>query len=103
MAAAVDRQCHLRRQPDQGHPAHGRHRPCENPAEAEEAGRADPIGGVAMNVLVVEPGFLPYEHEVDGLREMEALSRSAVTAVCSARSLCAAWGKKVLSPLPRSR
>ena len=27
-----------------------------------------------MNVLVVEPGFLPYEKEINGLAEMQKLS-----------------------------
>lgn len=34
-----------------------------------------------MNVLVVEPGFLPYEHEVDGLREMEEIVGGAIEAI----------------------
>ena len=34
-----------------------------------------------MNVLVVEPGFLPYEQEVDGLREMEKIVGGAIEAI----------------------
>ena len=34
-----------------------------------------------MNVLVVEPGCLPYEKEVDGLREMEEIVGGAIEAI----------------------
>ena len=81
MAAAVDRQRHLRRQPDQGYPAHRRHRPYENTAEAEETAWSIKIGGTGMNVLVVEPGFLPYEKEINGLRDMQELVGGSIQAI----------------------
>ena len=34
-----------------------------------------------MNVLVVEPGFLPYEKEVYGLEEMQALVGGPIQAI----------------------
>lgn len=34
-----------------------------------------------MNVLVVEPGFLPYEKEIDGLREMEETVGGPIEAI----------------------
>lgn len=34
-----------------------------------------------MNVLVVEPGFLPYQQEVDGLREMEEIVGGPIEAI----------------------
>lgn len=34
-----------------------------------------------MNVLVVEPGYLPYEQEVKGLHEMQALVGGLIDAI----------------------
>lgn len=34
-----------------------------------------------MNVLVVEPGFAPYEKEVNGLKEMQAIVGGLITAI----------------------
>lgn len=34
-----------------------------------------------MNVLVVEPGYLPYEKEVNGLHEMQAVVGGDITAI----------------------
>lgn len=34
-----------------------------------------------MNVLVVEPGTLPYEKEIDGLKEMQALVGGSIQAI----------------------
>lgn len=81
VAAAVDRQRHIRRQPDQGHPTYGRHRPCENPAEAKEAGRSDKIGGATINVLLVEPGVLPYEKEINDLSAMRKTVGGRIQAI----------------------
>ena len=33
-----------------------------------------------MNVLVVEPGMAPYEKEIDGLKDMQAIVGGAITA-----------------------
>ena len=34
-----------------------------------------------MNVLVVEPGYLPYEKEINGLHEMQALVGGLIDAI----------------------
>ena len=34
-----------------------------------------------MNVLVVEPGFLPYEKEIDGLKDMQKLVGGYIQAI----------------------
>lgn len=34
-----------------------------------------------MNVLVVEPGILPYERDINGLKEMQALVGGPITAI----------------------
>ena len=34
-----------------------------------------------MNVLVVEPGILPYEREINGLKEMQAVVGGPITAI----------------------
>ena len=34
-----------------------------------------------MNVLVVEPGVLPYEKEINGLKEMQAVVGGTITAI----------------------
>ena len=34
-----------------------------------------------MNVLVVEPGILPYEREINGLKEMQAAVGGPITAI----------------------
>ena len=34
-----------------------------------------------MNVLVVEPGYLPYEKEINGLEEMQAVVGSWIEAI----------------------
>lgn len=34
-----------------------------------------------MNVLVVEPGFLPYEKEIKGLREMQKIVGGSIQAI----------------------
>lgn len=34
-----------------------------------------------MNVLVVEPGYLPYEKEIDGLRDMQELVGGSIQAI----------------------
>ncbi len=34
-----------------------------------------------MNVLVVEPGMAPYEKEINGLREMQAVVGGLITAI----------------------
>jgi len=34
-----------------------------------------------MNVLVVEPGILPYEKEINGLKEMQAVVGGPITAL----------------------
>ena len=33
-----------------------------------------------MNVLVVEPGMAPYEKEINGLRDMQAIVGDTITA-----------------------
>lgn len=34
-----------------------------------------------MRVLVVEPGILPYEKEINGLKEMQAVVGGPITAI----------------------
>ena len=34
-----------------------------------------------MNVLVIEPGILPYEREINGLKEMQAVVGGPITAI----------------------
>lgn len=34
-----------------------------------------------MNVLVVEPGMVPYEKEIDGLKDMQAIVGGRITAI----------------------
>ena len=34
-----------------------------------------------MNVLVVEPGTLPYEKEINGLEEMQKIVGGLITAI----------------------
>ena len=34
-----------------------------------------------MNVLVIEPGILPYEMEINGLKEMQAVVGGLITAI----------------------
>ena len=34
-----------------------------------------------MNVLVVEPGFLPYEQEINGLSDMEKIVGGPIEAI----------------------
>lgn len=34
-----------------------------------------------MNVLVVEPGYAPYEKEIDGLKEMQAIVGGLIQAI----------------------
>lgn len=34
-----------------------------------------------MNVLVIEPGILPYEREINGLKEMQAVVGGPITAL----------------------
>lgn len=34
-----------------------------------------------MNVLVVEPGYLPYEKEINGLEEMQAVVGGWIEAI----------------------
>lgn len=41
----------------------------------------DLIGVVILNVLVVEPGYAPYEKEVNGFREMQAVVGGTIQAI----------------------
>ena len=34
-----------------------------------------------MNVLVVEPGYAPYEKEINGLEEMQGVVGGLITAI----------------------
>ena len=34
-----------------------------------------------MNVLVVEPGMAPYEKEINGLKDMQAIVGGRITAI----------------------
>ena len=80
-----------------------------------------------MNVLVIEPGILPYEREINGLKEMQAVVggktkrlSSAMTkrcfqtclstavwreamAVCLARFLSVDWGRRAFVLSPQNR
>ena len=39
-----------------------------------------------MQVLVVEPGILPYEKEINGLKEMQAVVGGPITALYPGRA-----------------
>lgn len=58
-----------------------------------------------MNVLVIEPGILPYEREINGLKEMQAVVGGPITAIYPWKDQAAIVGndEALLSNMPFNR
>lgn len=58
-----------------------------------------------MNVLVIEPGILPYEREINGLKEMQAVVGGPITALYPWKDQAAIVGndEALLSNMPFNR
>lgn len=58
-----------------------------------------------MNVLVIEPGILPYEREINGLKEMQAVVGVPITAIYPWKDQAAIVGndEALLSNMPFNR